>query len=135
MYYDTEGGRTKTTPDKTFQTRNPGQNSPNINHRELRQTPCKDICMYACTTKKGGVGFKMCDVAYFKGVPRCVTKCDRGGVKIARSRDFAFVVAVEISSLRLRYDYIWPGLFIYLRSRRNYLISTEFNLVSQDLFI
>jgi len=43
----TEGGRTKTTPDKTFQTKNPGQNSQNKNFRELRQTPCKDICMQA----------------------------------------------------------------------------------------
>src|SRR6218665_1971344 len=39
----TEGKRTKTTPNKTFQTKNAGQNSPNKNPRELNQTPCKDI--------------------------------------------------------------------------------------------
>jgi len=38
-YIQTEGGRTKTTSDKTFQTKNPGQN-PTVKYlRELRQTP------------------------------------------------------------------------------------------------
>jgi len=50
MYSDREGGRTKSTPDKTFQTKNPDK-TPVKNLRELRQTPWKDICMYACTTK------------------------------------------------------------------------------------
>jgi len=38
-------GQTKTTPDETFQTKNPGK-PPNKNPRELTQTLCKD--MYAC---------------------------------------------------------------------------------------
>ena len=54
-----KGGRTKTTRTK----------SPRENLRELRQIPWKDICLYACTTKNGGVrdvwralgGPKMCD--------------------------------------------------------------------------
>jgi len=37
-----------------------GQNLPDKNLCELKQTPCKDICMYACTTKNGGS--EMCDV-------------------------------------------------------------------------
>jgi len=35
----TEGGWPKTTPDKTFQAKNPGQNPPVKNLGELRQTP------------------------------------------------------------------------------------------------
>ena len=66
IYYDR--GET----DKTFQTKNPGQNFPNKNHRELRQTPCKDICMYACTTKTGGS--EMCAVQHVIEVNCCVSK-------------------------------------------------------------
>jgi len=54
----TEGGR-QNLPDK-----NPGQNSPKNNPRELRQTLCKDICMYECTTKN-------------RGVPRMAEMCDK----------------------------------------------------------
>jgi len=50
----TEGGRTKITLDKTFQTKCPGQNPPSKNPREPRQTPCEDIFMYASTTKIRG---------------------------------------------------------------------------------
>jgi len=63
--------------------KNPRQTKPSRqkpldkNPCELRQTPCKDICMYACTTKNWGVGPRC--VTYFRRVPRCATKCDRGG--------------------------------------------------------
>jgi len=55
----TEGGRTKTTLDKTLQANKKRAKAPDKNPRELRQTPCKDICMYACTTKNGGS--EICD--------------------------------------------------------------------------
>ena len=41
----TEGGRTKTTPDKTFQTENPRQNPSVKNLCELR-TMYMYVCMY-----------------------------------------------------------------------------------------
>jgi len=37
--FQQNGERTKTTPDKNVQTKNPGQNPPVKNLRELRQTP------------------------------------------------------------------------------------------------
>jgi len=42
MYYD------RRWKDKTFQTKSPGQNFPNKDPHELRQTPYKDmyVCMY-----------------------------------------------------------------------------------------
>jgi len=36
------------------------QKAPDKNSRNLGQTPCIDICMYACTTENGG-GSEMCD--------------------------------------------------------------------------
>src|SRR6218665_471510 len=60
----TEGGR-QNLPDK-----NPGQNSPKNNPRELRQTLCKDIG-YVCMNVLLKIGGS-------REWPRCVTKCDRG---------------------------------------------------------
>src|SRR6218665_3755998 len=74
MYSDRRGGRTKITSDKTYQT----QNSPDRNPRELRQTPCKDICMYTLHVLLKIKGVPRC-MTYFRGGPRCVTMCDRGG--------------------------------------------------------
>jgi len=54
MYYDRRE-KDKNDPGQNLPDKNPGQNFPNKNNLELKQTPCKDICMYACTTKNRGV--------------------------------------------------------------------------------
>jgi len=44
------------TPPRTKPSRQKTRTKlPDKNPHELRQTPCKDICMYACTTKNWGV--------------------------------------------------------------------------------
>src|SRR6218665_1920724 len=67
----TEGGWSKTNPDKT-----PGQKPPRtiIEIEYAQGTFVRDFCTRP--TKNRG-GFEMCDV--LSGVPGCVTKCDRGG--------------------------------------------------------
>ena len=56
-----KGVKDKNHPGQNLLDKKPGQNSPNKNLRELKQTPCKDICMYTCATKNRG-RFEMCDV-------------------------------------------------------------------------
>ena len=74
MYYDRR--RTdKDHPGQNLPDKKPGQNSHNKNPHELRQTPCKDVFMHVLLK----IGSPRC-VTYFREVPRCVTKCDRGRV-------------------------------------------------------
>jgi len=56
--YSNRNGTGKTHPGQNLPDKNPGQ-TPDKNPSERRQTPCKDICMYACTTKNWGP--EMCD--------------------------------------------------------------------------
>ena len=49
--YSNRRGMDKNTPGQNL----PDKKPPNKTPCELRQTPCKDICMYACTTKNWGV--------------------------------------------------------------------------------
>jgi len=44
--------------------KHPGQNPPVKNLCELRQTPCKYICTYACTPKNRGS--EMCDIVWLR---------------------------------------------------------------------
>jgi len=62
-------GRTKTTPDKTFQTRNPGQNLTVKNLRELRKNP-----LYVCTCM-----YALHVLLKIGGGPRCVSRPTLGG--------------------------------------------------------
>src|SRR6218665_4036839 len=77
MYYDRRG------TDKTFQTKNTGQNSLNKSLCELRQTPCKKmyVCMYYTKNRERGV---LRCVTYFRG-SRDVTKCDMGSKLVQNS--------------------------------------------------
>src|SRR6218665_1713736 len=71
------GGRTKATPNKSFQTKStrtkhPGHEPP----RTKTNLPVKTyVCMHVLLNIRGW--FPRC-VTYFRGVPRCVTMCDRG---------------------------------------------------------
>ena len=72
----TEGGTDKTNQDKT-----PGQKPPRTIEIEfVQETFVRNFCTRP--TKNRGVGGPRC-VTYFRGVPGCVTKCDRG-VKIGQ---------------------------------------------------
>ena len=59
-------------PDKKPRTKPPGQKPP-----RTKKNHYKGICMYACTSENWEKDPRR--VTYFWGVPRCVTKCDRGG--------------------------------------------------------
>src|SRR6218665_2279474 len=73
----TGGGRT------TLSRRNPGQNSRHKNPRELRKPPINTYIYIHLLLNSGGG--PRC-VTYFRGVRKCVTKCDRGrGVKIVQN--------------------------------------------------
>ena len=81
MYSDAfwqKGERTKTTPDKTFQTKDPWK-TPEKNHRkQLSEILYRGLLsgfFVLGLLKIGGV--PRC-VTYFWWVPGCVTKCDRG---------------------------------------------------------
>ena len=83
----TEGERTKTTPDKTFQTKDhltkPPDKPPRTIEREFAQGV---FVRYFCTRPTKNGGFEMCDVLW--GVPGCVTKVwlgDGGGQKLAKN--------------------------------------------------
>ena len=72
----TEGEWTKTTSDKTFQTKNFEQNPQTIAPRTIESYFVQSVFVRAfCITKNRGG--PRC-VTYFRGVPRDVTKCDRG---------------------------------------------------------
>src|SRR6218665_1169661 len=79
MYCDRRGERTKTNPDKP-----PGQKPPQtIEIKFVQRTFVRDLCTRP--TKNRGAGPRC--VTYFRGVPGCVTKCDRGerGSKLAKN--------------------------------------------------
>ena len=83
-----EGEQTKTTSDKTFQTKTPWKNLANN---------CERICTegfvrVSCTRPtENGEGSEMCDVL-LGVVPRCVTKCGRGrGSKMAKNSTTYFM--------------------------------------------
>src|SRR6218665_3472246 len=86
MYSDQKGVRTKTTPDKTFQTKDPrtkapGQKPSRTIEREFVQRAFVRIFCTRPTKNRGG---PKC-VTYFWGVPGYVMKCGRGrGVKIVQ---------------------------------------------------
>ena len=69
MYYDRRG------TDKTFQTKKTRTKLPEQKARELRKTPVKTY-VYMHVLLKIGRGPRC--VTYFRGVRRCVTKCDMG---------------------------------------------------------
>src|SRR6218665_3370102 len=64
-----KGERTKTNPDKT-----PGQKPPRTSEIEFVQRTFSGIFVLDLLKIGGG---PRC-VTYFRGVPGCVTKCDRG---------------------------------------------------------
>src|SRR6218665_1568415 len=55
MYSDRRGDGQKPPRTKSSRQETPRQNTPDKNPRELRQTSCKDICIYVCTTKNWGI--------------------------------------------------------------------------------
>src|SRR6218665_2356717 len=67
-------GTTKSTPDKTFQTKTPGQNHSDKIPCELRQISCKNICIYVHRPTDKIRGSKMCDVGLLYGGPEM---CDK----------------------------------------------------------
>jgi len=73
MYSDRRGNRQlKTTPDKTFQTKDPFTKPPErefVGYMGLLSGICN------CTRPTKNRGSEMCGV--LMGVPRCVAKCDR----------------------------------------------------------
>src|SRR6218665_4183323 len=73
MYSDRKGGRQK--PPRTKPSR---QNSSDKTTDKKPSRTKTNVCMHVLLKLGGG---PRC-VTYFWGVPRCVTKCDRGGVKI-----------------------------------------------------
>src|SRR6218665_215618 len=78
MYCDRRGNEQKPT-----RTKPPGQKPPRTIEIEFVQGIfVRDFCIRP--TKNGG-GSEMCDVLS-RGIPRCVTKCDRGrGSKLAKN--------------------------------------------------
>jgi len=66
----TEGGQTKPSSQKP-RTKLPEQKTPRTNTNPPVKTY---VCMHVLLKMGGGPR----RVTYFKGVPRCVTKCDRG---------------------------------------------------------
>jgi len=77
----------KTTPDKTFQTKDPLTKPPNKNPREqLRENLYRGLLsgFFVLNLLKIRRESEMCDVL-LEGVPGCVTKCDRGGSKLAKN--------------------------------------------------
>src|SRR6218665_154465 len=87
MYSDRKGVRRKTTPDKTFQTKDPQTKAPGEKpsrtiEREFVQGALVRIF---CPMPTKNLGGPKC-VTYFWGVPGSVTKCDRGGgSKVAKN--------------------------------------------------
>src|SRR6218665_2002911 len=88
-----DGKGTKSTPDKIFLTRDPSDTTPDKNTREqLRENLCKGLFSWffvlGILKMDGG---PRC-VTYFRGVPGCVTKCDRGrgGVKLEKNSGQTF---------------------------------------------
>src|SRR6218665_3214281 len=77
----TERERTKTTPDKTLpDKRSPDKTPQTKSHREqVRHNLYKGAFVRVfCTKPSENRGGPRC-VTYFRGVPGCVTRCDRGG--------------------------------------------------------
>src|SRR6218665_1319906 len=79
MYCDRRGNGQKPTP-----TNPPGQKPlRTIEIEFVQETFVRDFCTRP--TKNRGEGGPRC-VTYFRGVPGCVTKCDRGrGSKLAKN--------------------------------------------------
>src|SRR6218665_862887 len=76
--YSNKGERTKPTPDKTFQTKDPLTKPPDKNSREqLRENLYRGLLpeLFVLGLLKIGEGSEMCDL--FWGA-RDVIKCDRG---------------------------------------------------------
>ena len=73
-----KGVRTKTTQNKTFQTKDPLTKAPDKSPPQLRENLYRGLLsgFFVLGLLKVG-GFEMCDVLW--GVPGCVTKCDSGG--------------------------------------------------------
>ena len=74
-----KGERTKTTPDKTFQTKDPADTPPDKKPCEqLRKNLYRGLLPgFSCTRPTKNRGWPRC-VTYSWGVPGCVTKCDKG---------------------------------------------------------
>src|SRR6218665_86663 len=86
MYSDRRGNGQKPprSPDKTFQTKYPLTKPPGKNPREqLRQNLYKGLLSGFFVLGLLKIGGPRC-VTFFRGVPGCVTKCDREGVKIGQ---------------------------------------------------
>ena|SRR6218665_2532645 len=88
MYSDRRGKWTKTTPNKTFQTKDPLTKPP-----DKTQNPREQLRENLYRGRLSGIfvigqlkigGSEMCDVLFLGGVPGCVTKCDRGS-KLAKN--------------------------------------------------
>ena len=75
----TEGGWTKTTPNKTFQTKDRTK-PPRTIEREFVQVA---FVWVFCTRPTKIGGSEMCDVLL--GAPGCVTKCDRERSKLVKN--------------------------------------------------
>src|SRR6218665_3749021 len=92
--------RTKTTPDKTFQTKAPRTKAPDKGPREqLRENLYRGLLsgFFVLGLLKIG-GSDMCDVLL--GVPVCVTKCDRGrGSKLAKNSVTYFMDGLQLGFL------------------------------------
>jgi|SRR6218665_661905 len=87
MYSDRRGKRTKTTPDKIFQAKDPLIKPPDKNSRELlRQNLYKELLSGFFVLGLLKIGGSRCVTYFREWVPGCVTKCARGeGVKLTKN--------------------------------------------------